>query len=295
MAMKPGHGGGGNGERDPRLDLLYRNTPRETPPPHLDAAILAAARREAGARPRPLFRPLHRWRLPVSIAAVVVLSVTLVTLVGEESRDPFMTELRSTAEPPAARTVEPQIQPAEPARPADDRQRAPVAASEPFSSRRDEGAAKALPEPGMMEQRARSDAGPAATPGTPATTAPEADSRISSGTLQDAPRAAAERPAGKLAAPDERREPPPAGAARRSSPERAAPAAPQAKPMSRGLQAESALKRLPAWHGLEQEQPRKWLERLAELRRQKHTADADELLAEFKRRFPDHPLPSGLE
>ncbi len=297
MAMKPGNGGGENGERDPRLDLLYRDAPRETPPPHLDAAILAAARREVRARPRPLSTQLRRWRLPVSIAAVVVLSVTLVTLLGEESRDPLMAELRSTAETPVARSVEPQVQPTEPAKPAEDRQRAPVAVSEPFSSRRDEGAAKALPEARMMEKRAQSDAGPAATQGTPATTVPEADSRISPGLLRDTPGAAGGRPAGQFAAPDERREQPPAGAAQRSSPERVAPAAPRSKPVLRGMQAEQALamKRLPPWHGLEQEQPQKWLERLAELRRQKQTADADELLAEFKRRFPDHPLPGGFE
>lgn len=33
----------------------------------------------------------------------------------------------------------------------------------------------------------------------------------------------------------------------------------------------------------------KWLERLAEFKRDGRQADADELLAEFRRRFPDHP------
>ena len=36
--------------RDPRLERLYRDAGHEEPPAHLDAAILAAARREAGAR-----------------------------------------------------------------------------------------------------------------------------------------------------------------------------------------------------------------------------------------------------
>ena len=70
--------------RDPRLDRLYRETGHEGPPVHLDAAILAAARREVGARPRPLASALRRWRVPVSIAALVLVSVSLVTLVREE-------------------------------------------------------------------------------------------------------------------------------------------------------------------------------------------------------------------
>jgi hypothetical protein len=63
------------------------------------------------------------------------------------------------------------------------------------------------------------------------------------------------------------------------------------------LQAEKApaQERLPAWHGLEQEPPRKWLDRLAELERQGPHVEADERLAEFKRRFPDQRLPLGRE
>ena len=85
MALKehtPGTPAGS--ERDPLLDRAYRGAATDEPPARLDAAILAAARREAGARPRPLSAVLRAWRVPVSIAAVVVLSVSLVTLVREE-------------------------------------------------------------------------------------------------------------------------------------------------------------------------------------------------------------------
>jgi hypothetical protein len=53
------------------------------------------------------------------------------------------------------------------------------------------------------------------------------------------------------------------------------------------------MKQVPVWQGLEQEPLGKWLERLTELRKQGRTGEADELLAEIKRRFPDQPLPSG--
>jgi hypothetical protein len=43
------------------------------------------------------------------------------------------------------------------------------------------------------------------------------------------------------------------------------------------------------WRGLEDQPPEKWLERLAEFKRDNRQADADELLAEFRRRFPEHP------
>jgi hypothetical protein len=48
-------------------------------------------------------------------------------------------------------------------------------------------------------------------------------------------------------------------------------------------------KRAPTWLGLENQPPEKWLERLAEFKREGRSADAEELLNEFRRRFPDHP------
>ena len=66
--------------------------------------------------------------------------------------------------------------------------------------------------------------------------------------------------------------------------------------MARATLAEtSARERVPVWHGLEKEPPQKWLERIGELKRQERAAEAEEMLAEFKRRFPDHPLPPGLQ
>ena len=72
--------------RDAKLTALYRETAQDMPPSALDAAILAAARREVGARPRPAgFSFARTWRGPLSIAAVVVLSVSLVMLMREEA------------------------------------------------------------------------------------------------------------------------------------------------------------------------------------------------------------------
>jgi hypothetical protein len=288
MAMNPGNGGGGNGERDPRLDLLYRDTPRETPPPHLDAPILAAARREAGSRPRAL-SALRRWRVPISLAAIVVLSVSVATLVEEESRD-SVAELRSTPALPVTRPVEPQAQPAAPA--PDTRKRATVSAPEELSLRRDEAAAKAGAEPRRPGERelARSSGAPAADPDSGA-----APAAAVGGVLSYQPE---ESPA-RAEADTIQRAAPSVGVRGTAADTAPRAAAPQPKPLvgNRRMQAEQALamKRPPAWQGLEQEPPQKWLERLVELKRQGRTGEANELLAELKRRFPDHPLPSGLE
>lgn len=319
MTVKPGNGG--NGERDPRLDLLYRDAAREGPPAHLDAAILAAARREVGARPRAL-SALRRWRVPVSIAAVVVVSASLVTLVGE--KDPLMIELQSVTAPPMAGSVEPQAQPAEPAKPAEDRQRGPAVPETFFSARRDEAAAKAPPELGKLEKKAADGTGPASgdrraatapesdlnmaappareSPQRPATVDPKPQERSQSGVPDAAAQAKPMARAGQAEqefSVAERAKPAPGTSAQRVPQPGGAPAAPQAKSSIgiRGMAAEPLAdsSRLPVWHGLEQEPPQKWLERLADLRKQGRTGEASELLVELKRRFPDHPLPSGVE
>ena len=290
MAMKPGNGGGGNGERDPRLDVLYRDASREAPPSHLDAAILAAARREVGARPRAL-SALRRWRVPVSIAAVVVLSMSLVTLVKEEEGyGPLLGDARSPAEAPAARMAQSLEQPAEPAKAPEARKRAAVSAPEELSLRRDEAAAMAEAETRRAAAQARSSTAPGAGPETGAAPPAAAIGGMFSYQLQESPpRPAADAPQRQA----------PIGV-RGSSTDPAPPlAAPKPMPMEKRMQAERAKpladKRPPVWHGLEQEPPQKWLERLADLRKQGRTGEANELLAELKRRFPDHPLPSGLE
>jgi hypothetical protein len=66
-------------------------------------------------------------------------------------------------------------------------------------------------------------------------------------------------------------------------------------PLAGAMVLESAKQDRPrAWHGFEKEPPEKWLARIEELKVQGRGAEAQEMLAEFKRRFPQHPLPAGL-
>lgn len=87
--------------RDPVLDRLYAESAREEPPARLDAAIRAASRRAVGARPRSLGSIVRAWRMPVSVAALLVLSASLVLLMKEEGADRF-----DYAPPPAGRQPE---------------------------------------------------------------------------------------------------------------------------------------------------------------------------------------------
>ncbi len=65
--------------RDPDIDAAWRAASREQPPPALDAAITAAARRAVGAGPKNLHAPRAWW--PVAAAAVVaVVAIGIVEM-----------------------------------------------------------------------------------------------------------------------------------------------------------------------------------------------------------------------
>ena len=67
--------------RDEELSRIYRQGAREESPVALDEAILAASRRAVRSRPRPASGPFSgRWTVAVSLAAMLVLSVGLVTV-----------------------------------------------------------------------------------------------------------------------------------------------------------------------------------------------------------------------
>lgn len=80
----------------------YRSTVTETPPRHLDRAVLSAARKALRARKPVAFSPFASdWHIPVSLAAVLVLSVALVVILREESELPSIEEPLQQARPEA--------------------------------------------------------------------------------------------------------------------------------------------------------------------------------------------------
>ena len=96
--------------RDPRFDAAWRAASNEEPAPALDAAILAAAHREAGAKPRSLSaqamtRARRRW-WPLAAAATV--AVIAIGIVQRAEHDDLVT-------PPSGSTVVTDM-PAQPAK-----------------------------------------------------------------------------------------------------------------------------------------------------------------------------------
>lgn len=95
--------------QDRELGALYRTAAQEAPSPGLDARILAAARnaatppREAASTPVPKSWA-QRWRIPVALAATVLMTSTLTLLVREHGVDGDETMMPRQA--PAARKSE---------------------------------------------------------------------------------------------------------------------------------------------------------------------------------------------
>ena len=92
---------------DERLARAWRETSREEPAPALDDAIRAAARKAVGAGPRstPGAPFGGRWRVPLSVAAVLVVSATITLLVAQREEQE-LSALRDQAAPMAG-TPEP--------------------------------------------------------------------------------------------------------------------------------------------------------------------------------------------
>ncbi len=66
---------------DKQLSALYKHVQHDMPPAHLDETILKAAKKSL--RPRPLNPFNHSWRVSAALAAVLVLSVGIVTLMDD--------------------------------------------------------------------------------------------------------------------------------------------------------------------------------------------------------------------
>ncbi len=285
-------------ERDARLAALYHAAAQDGPPVALDNAIRAAARRAVASRPRLAGLPFSRsWGVPLSIAAVIVLSVSLVTLLREEA--PELAQL-PRAEAPAAdaehkpaasaaaagksaatapKTLVPEVQrstgvglkpPLQTSRPSigiRGNTESPVPAA---GSGKDTAAAGPTPAP--LAKLAAPEAFPGAADGR--------DNKVAAPAKE--PRQRAKEEGRRDVVVD-----PPAGVQQRleaAKPARSAGVAASA-PAPRIAGALEADANLP---------PEKWLERITELRRQGRLEEAKRNLAEFRKRYPDYTLPASL-
>src|SRR5688572_13591097 len=84
---------------DARIAALYRQASGEEPPARLDRAIQTASRpmRTQSERPAPWWLP---WRAPFAVAALAVVSVSLVTLMMEQEPERTATLQDALPTPP---------------------------------------------------------------------------------------------------------------------------------------------------------------------------------------------------
>ena len=83
-------------ERDPEMDAAWRAASREEPPPAVDAAIRAEARRAVGAAPGGK-RNKHWWYPLATAATVAVLAISIVQLTPPEQVAPTVVAEQSAA------------------------------------------------------------------------------------------------------------------------------------------------------------------------------------------------------
>jgi hypothetical protein len=134
-------------DRDTSMDegvrALYRGLPADAPPPEFDAAILSAARQEVAVRPK------RSWAVPVSLAAVIVLSVAVTLRVEEERPGLEPVPLAKAPTAPLAAAPPAQAQVAVPSAP-QAKSAADVVALNPESRRERAPAAEPAPAPAFV-------------------------------------------------------------------------------------------------------------------------------------------------
>lgn len=319
---------------DERLSLAWRDASRDEPGPALDDAIRGAARKAVGSGPRPTRSSpfAARWGIPMSVAAILVVSATITLLVAEHDRRG--TGVLKDAAPPRPSTLTPSPAASEPqplpqpapadampaerasresneARPGSPAEKVPAAAGVAASSE----TAPAAPPAAPIVQR--SDTGPVATPpvgGPGLTVQPEAAGRLGERDEQEAKQSLAKRrsntPQPQGMAPQAQGRAPQAQDQAPQTQERAPQAKseapisanlpgaqspqPAAEPAARAQAQNSSAQAAPAQEEDRAVPPKEWLDRILALRREGKFADAARSLKAFRERYPDYPLPEEL-
>lgn len=289
------------------LSRAYKETTDEHPPGRLDAAILDEARRAVVDKPRVARSPFSRnWVIPVSLAAVLVLTVGLVTFMFEETRGPLAPK----------EATEPAFEPA-----SDEEITGELREDKVEAARSARGLSSVRQAPAKRKRDRKEEPGVLVKDrplmeGEAVPARPKAPAESSVGRMQ-APEAAAPAmvpagpPASKQQLAPAEQEPAPAARAsqkaRAKSAEGVAPARglieheERARELDklRQFRKEGKVDRLaPASLTATEKEglsPEAWLRRIAELRKQGKHAEADASLAEFKKRYPDYPIEKWLK
>lgn len=275
-----------NPDPDRALSRLYRSGAREEPPSWLDDRILAAARTDALPEAAPARPHRHgRWQVPLALAAVLTLAVSLTLLVEEEiDRAPAVASYDRQAmhmdasRPPAPGTEAIEGALREQKSAAVMPERAARAAAEADAYRRAEVERRKSAQ-AEAETRIRAEA--------EARVPAEAEARPR--TERAVPRAAqrAQDDAARLERSHTGADSPGQSDAPASSPARVEARPPMEQQRSPAAKA--------AGEVLDARSPEQWLRDIERLRHEGRDEEARRELKAFRVRFPDHPLPPSLK
>jgi hypothetical protein len=243
----------------------YRELGAEEPPRALDDAILAAATRSARSM-RGSARPWsQRWLVPLSLAAVVMLSVT-ITLQMQREQPGIETPLPQAAAPradkPAAESSSP--------------------VAEAQLKLKPEARLRSAPREAARQAAPSVAAAPPVAPASEPKPFAASQAAATTAARSDDSRGAASSVTGELARQIEERTSRDAEAAAR---------APQVGP----IQALAKRAEAPAnVQAQKADTPERELERIAELRGQGRHDEADRALVDFRKRYPDFRIPENM-
>lgn len=240
------------------ISKKYRELGTEEPPRALDEAILAAARREAGAG--------RRWYAPLATAAVLVLAVA-VTLNMQFERPGIESPVAQRTDPPAPEASSVDAKEELKLKATADLKLAPRPAAAPTPA----------PPPAREPQPFAASQAPERVPGAAGAASAAAradDARDSRGPASSVTGEAARQMEGRTSRDAEAAERAPRMGAIQALAKRAEP---QEKPQA-------------AKTG---DTPERELERIAELRGQGRHEEADKALAEFRKRYPEFRIPDA--
>ena len=253
---------------DPQLSRLYREQTPDEPSAAMDQRILSAARQAVAPQAASKRRSgwWQRWRLPLSLATTVILTVSLALLVERQPQEQsaISSRTKERAETTEQHTQQgtPQLAP----------QLAPQSAAKPADS---------TPQTESLP-----------APAAPTAKKLKSDTRVSSSDHDHKPPSgSAADQATNTASPASKAEsmpPPPAGIASELSTKGDMRALPAAAP---ALSATRQAAPLAKSRADGPRPPEVWLEEIRALRRAGKTEEAGRQLREFRLAHPDFPLP----
>jgi len=262
----------------PKLSRLYREASTEGPPAALDAAILAAARKQVAKPQRRARSSWVRWMAPASALATLAVAVSLALLVEREQP--------GTIDETVIRGIPPRPQSPPPARATESAKTKAADSAAPAAAEKKEAPAAAAPVLAPAATLPAQAPVPAAAPVPVAPTpAPPAPARAFRSAEPAAPAAQAFPAESRAKASESRtmRESNVAGDAALSGAGAAAPAAPAAAGRIAPLRQQAI-----------QRSPEAWLEEISRLRREGRDKEAAEQLAEFRKVYPAYAVPENL-